>query len=506
MLAHRRLSSTRGSVLLVSLVFALVIAIALTGYLNMAFTASKISQRSFLANDAMNVTEAGLEQMLWTFNLASSETNANNAVTAWDTPHQWHYDSYNAWTTFTGFTLSQNATGVAKVYVQNFNSPGIPVPVAVCESIITPAQGVPIIKMVQVKLSRRSFFSTGMVAKNGIQFSGTNASVDSWNSNPNNASPTPNYAYNAAAVDPTVGARHAYGSIATTAISATVDVQNANIYGYVSVGSSSDTAVSVGSGGMVGDFSTPDGTKDLSRITTDFTQDLPNAVAPTVAAASLNIYKETGGGSPHYYMSGSGNAQLPASNDKSITVNGVTTYYYTVTYIDLTGNASNKFTVKDGYNVVLLVSAAEGTNAVKTAGSGGILVGTGSTLSIYTAGNVDVTGDGSGNGGIANTSGNATGFQVWGTATTAGGQTVKIAGNGDLSAIVYAPNADVSLVGNGNMFGAIVGYQAHVTGNAAFHYDESLANYGGSNPFRVAQWNELRSKAARDEWATQLNF
>ena len=36
-----------------------------------------------------------------------------------------------------------------------------------------------------------------------------------------------------------------------------------------------------------------------------------------------------------------------------------------------------------------------------------------------------------------------------------------------------------------------------VVGNAAFHYDEALADYGGNNPFRVALWREISSAADR---------
>jgi hypothetical protein len=96
--------------------------------------------------------------------------------------------------------------------------------------------------------------------------------------------------------------------------------------------------------------------------------------------------------------------------------------------------------------------------------------------------------------------------QIWGTNTTAGGQTVAIKGNGALSSIVYAPNANVTIAGNGDVMGAIVGYIDNIAGNAAFHYDESLANWGASNPFQISKWRELVSATDRATYATQLNF
>ena len=36
-----------------------------------------------------------------------------------------------------------------------------------------------------------------------------------------------------------------------------------------------------------------------------------------------------------------------------------------------------------------------------------------------------------------------------------------------------------------------------VVGNAKFHYDEALANFGGSNPFGIVKWLELASLSHR---------
>jgi len=499
MKAHFLLRAHRGSVLLVALIFSLIFAITLTTYLQLATNALKLSQRSFLGNEAMNVNEAGLEQMLWTFNYANDQKKASTSVTAWSA-NQWSTSGTNAWKEISNFSLSQNATGTAKVFIQNYNSIGNPAPVAVCKSIIQPGNAAPpIVKMVQVTLSRRSYFSTGLVARNGVSFNGNNATVDSWNSNPLNATISPNYAYNS-----TQAPRAANGGVATTSITSTVSVQNADIYGYVSVGSESDSAIYVGSQGLIGDFSSAAGTKDTERITTNFTQDLPEVQVPP---KTFMLYTETGNKN---YILGAGNSQLPETNDingnKGDTVDGVTTYYYAVQYIDLTGNASSKLTIKSGYNVVLKVTNTTGT-VIKTAGSAGIEIGSGATLAIYTSGNVNITGtsvtNGSG-GGVAN-SGAASAFQIWGTGVSGGGQTISVQGNGSLSGIVYAPYAAVSIVGNGEVYGSVVGDTIQVTGNANFHYDESLANYGGTNPFKVSKWTEIRSDTNRNTWATTVN-
>lgn len=508
------LGARRGSVLLVALIFSLIFAISLTTYLQLATNALKMSQRSFLGNDAMNINEAGLEQMLWSFNYANDQRNAGVTETAWSSTNGWSTSGSNAWKTVSNFPLSQNATGTAKIFIQNYNSTGSPAPVAVCKSVLLPANGPSIVKMVQVTLARRSYFSTGLVAKNGVTFSGNNASVDSWNSNPLNLTPSPNYAYNS-----TYGPRAAHGGVATTSVSSTVDVNNADIYGYVSVGSASDSAIYLGSQGVIGDFSSASGTKDADRITTNFTADLPDIIVPT---QSYIAYKEPGNNN---YITGAGKSELPVTSDingnkgvtttssVTTTVGGVTTttttskvtYYYTVEYIRIAGKATSELVIKDGYNVVIKVT--DTGSAVTTAGSAGITIGAGSTLAIYTSGSVSITGSSEANGadgGVANT-GAASAFQIWGTGASGSGQAISVQGNGSLRGIVYAPNAAIKIVGNGEVSGSVVGNTIQVTGNAAFHYDESLVNYGGSNAFKVSKWSEIRSNADRATWTTTVN-
>ena len=47
---------------------------------------------------------------------------------------------------------------------------------------------------------------------------------------------------------------------------------------------------------------------------------------------------------------------------------------------------------------------------------------------------------------------------------------------------------------------------AVAVGNAAFHYDESLGNFGGSNPYRVSKWKELTTAADRAAYASVLSW
>jgi hypothetical protein len=101
-----RLKSERGSLLVVALVFAAAIAMMLTTYIRMSTTALNLSQRAFCENQAMNLTESGLE-------MAMAAINANS----WPSP--WTVSGSDATATFSSFTLTQGATGLVQVWVNN---------------------------------------------------------------------------------------------------------------------------------------------------------------------------------------------------------------------------------------------------------------------------------------------------------------------------------------------------------------------------------------------------
>ena len=52
---------------------------------------------------------------------------------------------------------------------------------------------------------------------------------------------------------------------------------------------------------------------------------------------------------------------------------------------------------------------------------------------------------------------------------------VKIAGGHDLNAVLYAPEADVTVDNDAGFFGSIFGKTLTAGGRARLHYDESLA-------------------------------
>ncbi len=151
-------------------------------------------------------------------------------------------------------------------------------------------------------------------------------------------------------------------------------------------------------------------------------------------------------------------------------------------------------------DVTLVLTAPSGTSALSMTGNAKIIVPSGSRLTLYAEGDLKIAGKG-----LANANVQPLTCQIWGTNTSVGGQAIHIAGNGDLRSIVYAPNANVAINGNGNVMGSVVANQITLTGNAAFHYDESLSNYGDNTSFSVDKWRELTTEAERSVYSSAFD-
>ncbi|MEY2480522.1 MAG: hypothetical protein QOI04_1449 [Verrucomicrobiota bacterium] len=129
------------------------------------------------------------------------------------------------------------------------------------------------------------------------------------------------------------------------------------------------------------------------------------------------------------------------------------------------------------------------TGDISLSGNGQITVEPGVIAKIYFAGNVDVSGNG-----IVNTKNQPLDLQLYGIQPTDGStKSVKLAGNAQITAAVYAPNADVTVSGggsSGHVFGSIVGKTVTMTGVTNLHYDEGLASGGIINSYKIVSWFE----------------
>jgi hypothetical protein len=460
----------RGSVLIVALIFSAIIAISLVSYLRLGRSSLTISNRALYNNAAMNLAENGMEEAMYSINKMVA-----------DSSYSWSGDGWTlsgtaALRKWTGVAFDQNATGEVRVRVYNYNGTGSPL--IVSRSLVTLGGGTsaPVEKWVAVQLRRTSKFANGLVAKETIRFSGNNASVDSWNSDPDNSTAT-------AAIPYSAGVKKDNGSVGS--ISVAVDsilVQNADIWGFAATGGA---LPAVGANGLVGSFGpppTPSGTMDMSRVSTDFTANFDPVPQPTGGTAIAAI---------------TGPTILGATGTSTV---------FSTTHVALSGGSTNVLTIRG--DVTLHLTASAGASAIDITGNGGIAIEPGASLIIYTAGHIKIAGNGVLNGGNTAASANQPiNFQLWGTSTsTTTKQDIQIAGNGVLSGVCYAPNGTVKINGNGDVMGSMVANDITVVGNAAFHYDESLGNFGGGNPFRVTRWNELTTAADRAFFASAMNF
>ena len=429
----------RGSVLVVALLLMVGLALGLTTALQLNLGSARLAARTHQQAAAFHLAEAGAEEALWSFNRAAARTPG-----AWD---GWTREEPAARRRFTGFDLGGNTRGEVQVHVNSTALTASRPTILALASVQAPGSP-PATRMLEVTLGRRTRFAAGLLALERIAFAGTNVTVDSWDSDPDRDPATPPVPYSTAV-------RNDRGSIASASVqSAAVLLNRANIWGRVATGGG---APQIGTGGSVTGRDTPPGvTLDPARITTDFVADLPALTAPVdgTLVAELGDTLGTPGLATRWRC-----PALTLSGRGTLTILG---------------------------EVTLILTAGPGTSALNVMGSAELIIPEGSSLTVYAEGDVRVGGRG-----LTNRNRQPLTCQVYGVSTSPAGQTLQLMGNGALSAVVYAPNGDVTLNGNGDMMGAVVARNITLTGNAAFHYDESLADFGADMPYGVVRWREL---------------
>ena len=468
--------SQRGSLLIVAMIMCAVIGISLVSYLNLGRSSMTISNRGLYNSAAMNLAENGLEEAVYALNKDAVDGSYDWVTTGgWTLTGAGNINARRRLPSATGtYAFDQNSTGYVNVYVYNYT--GVARPRAVARAVIT-LGGVAtktIEKWVYVDVRTTSKFANGLVAKNALTFNGNNASVDSWDSKSDTPTTADDVKYSAAVRDDN-------GSIGSISVAVgAVGVNNADIWGFASTGAG---LPSVGSNGVIGPFGTANGTMDMSHVSSDFTANFDPVTAPTTGLTAI--------------------AAIGSSDLPMIVGTAGSTTSFSLPSISSSGPSTNVLTIVG--NVTLVLTNTAGSSAIGLTGQAGIVLAPGATLKIYTAGDISIAGNGVTNGGTtAATANNPSSFQIWGTSTTT--QSIGIAGNGVLSAIVYAPNANVTVNGNGDVEGSVVANNITLTGNAAFHYDESLGRFGVANPYRVSAWRELTQEDIALSTDDRANF
>ena len=429
--------------LVVALLIAALIALVLGSYLSLNLGTARLAQRTFNRGAAFHLAEAGLEEGLWTYNRLLA-----GKADAWE---GWQISGEAAWRRLDGFALTASTTGSIKIY----GSPIAPVegssPVLVALASVESPGSAPVTQMIETTLRRRSFFAAGLVARERLVFRGRNTTFDSWDSDPDQNPATPAIPY-------TAGTPSDTGSVATGALDNTNAVLNhARIHGYFhSTGLTPD----IGSGGFIGAFGVAEGEIDPARLSKNFHADFP-AIVPPSSGTLITTFGATLG-----TLGATTSWQAP-----SLRLKGAST-------LTILGN------------VILVLT--DPLDALSIIGKAGIVVPTGSSLTLYAAGDIVVAGLG-----LSNLDASPAALQLWSTVGTSRLQSIAVTGNGAFSGVIYAPEADVTVNGNGAILGSIVARDLTFAGNAAFYYDQALGRLSRHAPYRADGWRTVDDPAAR---------
>lgn len=178
------------------------------------------------------------------------------------------------------------------------------------------------------------------------------------------------------------------------------------------------------------------------------------------------------------------------SNTTTLTAsstNGSSTSRYQLSSINLSGNKTLTLAGNaDGSQTYIEIYV---TGDISFSGNSQLIIQPGVSAKIYFKGNVDVTGNG-----ILNVNNQPADLQLFGIQPTdSNSYHVKLGGNGQIIASIYAPNHDVTINGggtNGHVFGSVVGKSVTMTGVTNLHYDEHLGTIGLINNYKIVSWFE----------------
>lgn len=122
-----------------------------------------------------------------------------------------------------------------------------------------------------------------------------------------------------------------------------------------------------------------------------------------------------------------------------------------------------------------------------TSGSGFIKQLAGTHVNIWVDGDVTVSGSA-----FLNQTGNAANLMISGVTPTDGSTNkYTVSGSANFIGVVNAPAYALTISGGGDYMGAIIAYNATISGAAGFHYDEALGKIGGQGSgYKVASWIE----------------
>jgi len=311
-----------------------------------------------------------------------------------------------------------------------------------------------VVRRVEVTMERDLYdvFDYALFAdKGGIEII-ENVYIDSYDSR------LGSYEDQATSVDEALGISYASSSatIGTNSISpGTVSLtDNASIFGDAMVGPGGDPSVAI----SITDNAKITGSKEVISSEVE----LPEVIPPSQI---------------DYDYSGT-SLEVKANNVVEFNNPGI----YKYDSISVSGNG----VIKINADVVFYVES-DVQIEVDVSGNGVIEIATGCSATFYVGGNMKVAGNG-----IVNCNKDPTTLTIYGTDNC---ERIQFVGNADFYGVVYARRAEIDVVGNGGVYGALLGNKIYISGNGTVHYDEALKDSDESFPswarhYEVALWQE----------------
>jgi hypothetical protein len=444
----RKLHSLKGSALVAAAVVSTVLAVTVGGFLSYLNHEYYINFRSFTWTQALHLAEAGIEEGFFELNYRHATgssgflaANGWQAVTSSNALQPLAGGDTGYTKTVTNLTDSDGKI-VGSYTVQVINPNGENPYILAKGTVANAPYGINVSRMTKAVVETAAMFNFALFSNQKIDLNGNNVTTDSY------ISTDPAYSTNGAYDSSKKRARGDIGTNATVVDA--ISVGNADIYGYAAVGPGG--SVSIQPNGRVGPFGTPNGTMADGYFRNDMAIDLPSASLPTDFSTSTAT-------------------NLGAINSSATITSG--------DYIVTSFNMAGQTVVTLSGNIRIYV-----TGNVAMAGQAKFVVAANSNVKIYVGGgSVAIAGNG-----VVNNSVTPDKFQIYGLPNVT---SASISGNGEFTGTLYAPQAALSISGNGVLYGAVVANSITMGGNAAFHYDEALRETGPSAGFRVRCWEEI---------------
>jgi hypothetical protein len=480
--SHSVFASKKGSVLITAVIFSTISIITIASFLKLANHELRLSNNQFYYNQSLNLAEAGLDEAM----------------------HLLAFENYDGWQLFGGdarfsvrdLAIGRGATGEFDVLITDWEGAS---PVVIAEGRVTPGSGLTTTKQLRATLRPRGYLANGITAQCKITFSGGVNFVQSYKSSTGHVG-TAQYV------------KRDRAAVATTLFEdRSLDLGNGRIWGFAFTGGG---PVRVGPHGTVqGEDSPPLPLIDPKRVARDFKAIFPQpqpepppVSAPPVDLAALEAWieanepgKELGALRTVDHYLGPANRESNTHRTNYGTINGTTIIGRPHVKDRLVVYANNINMTGGTLHIVGPVTLVV-TGNISMGGGAKLQVGydvhnkEGANLLIYAFGNVSF----GGGGGMDNRTRFPNNLAIFGMAPKVNlcnhSQSFSLGGNASWEAVVYAPNADITLNGGGSsgfMAGAVVGMSVDINGGSNFHYDEDTEAFLRGFGFAMESWEEV---------------